>query len=77
LIDQLYAALVDVWTTVALPLRLAHSHQTNEILLGSMLRANHFRSPRVLRRIIVRSVVTERAGHTKRAIHLPWRSLQH
>jgi LysR family hydrogen peroxide-inducible transcriptional activator len=61
LIDQLYAALVDVWTTVALPLRLARLHQPNEILLGGMLRANHSRSPRVLRRIIARSVVTERA----------------
>jgi hypothetical protein len=52
-------------------------HQTNEILVGTMLRANPSRSPRVLRRIIARSVVTERAGHTKRAIHLLWRSLQH
>jgi hypothetical protein len=33
--------------------------------------------PLALRRIIVRSVVTERAGHTKRAIHLLWRSLQY
>jgi hypothetical protein len=77
LIDQLCAALVDVWTTLALPLRLARLHQTNEIVVGTTLRANPSRSPRVLRRIIARSVVTERAGHTKRAIHLLWRSLQY
>ena len=37
LIDQLCAALVDVWTTLGFRFGLARLHQTNEILVGTML----------------------------------------
>jgi hypothetical protein len=71
LIDQLCVALVDVWTRVALPLRLACS--------TCLVVCYESTTPDPLRAATHHCSLgmTERAEHTKRAIHLPWRSLQH